>query len=434
MEKNSNKNKMEFMTIKLHNDINYDPNYQFVKGKNDWINYGQDNNLPNELIKFSENSPTHQSLLFLKKSMTFGGGLDYDINNELLHYYITSTDLNNSIKKCVKDLILFNGFSFDIGWNSNGDFISEIGHYDFSQIRAQNNPESNKVDWYYLCSDWSKYKQNEIYKLPKFNIDKSKSQPNQILYKYEYTPGTYFYPKPDYKCFKFIQFEIKLADFVLANIENGMSPSGIFSFKEIPTAEERQIIKQNIKRDFTGPQSSGKFIALFAESKDKAVEFIPIKSDNNADIYKELNNLCIQKIISGHHLNNPSVAGLPSTGGLSFGNELATSYEYFYNIVIKQYQQTILDELSKLLIFNKLIKNKEEISFKELQPYQYKFDSNIIGNSVQVNEIRKSMGLPSIEGGDVILFKNGQNPIPNSVTVNNPNQQLPPTTNQAPTL
>lgn len=427
------KNKMEFMTIKLQNDIAYDPNYQFVKGKNDWINYGQDNLLPNQLIKFSENSPTHQSLLFLKQAMTFGGGLDYDKSNSELKNYIINSNLDNVLKQAIKDLIIFGGFAFDIGWNDSGDYIAEIGHYDFSQIRAQNT-EAKKIEWYYLNADWAKYKQNETFKIPTFNIEKSKTQPNQLLYKYEYTPGTYYYPKPDYKCFKFIQFEIKLADFVLANIENGMSPSGIFSFKEIPSQEERQIIKQNIKRDFTGPQSSGKFIALFAESKDKAVEFIPIKSDNNADIYKELNNLCIQKIISGHHLNNPSVAGLPSPGGISFGNQLATSYEYFYNIVIKQYQQTILDELSKLLIYNNLIQDKSEISFKELQPYQYKFDSNIIGNAVTVNEIRKSMGLPSIENGDQLLFKNGQNPIPNSIDVNNPNQQLPPTTNQAPTL
>lgn len=430
MEKNIIKHKgLEFFTIKLSNQASYDPNYQFVKGKNEWIEFGQDNLMPNQLIKYYENSPTHQSLCFLKQSMIFGGGLQYDTNNKELNLFVQNSNLNYVLKNIIKDLVIFDGYAFDIGWNDYGKYIAEIGHYDFSSIRVENSDKKNP-EWYYLNADWANWKKNEMIKVPKFNMEKSKSQPNQLLYSFEKTPGTYYYPKPDYKCHQFIDFEVKLGLFVTANMDNGMSPSGIFSFKEIPSKEERQLIKNNIKRDFTGPQSSGKFIALFAEGKDKAVEFIPIKNDNNADIYKNLNDLCVQKIVSGHHLNNPAVAGLPSPGGISFGNQLATSYEYFYNIVIKNYQNRILEDLSRLLIINNLIKDKEEIGFKMLNPYQYKFDSNIIGNSVTVNEVRKDMGLPPLKDGDKILFKNGQNPTP--FNNNNPNQELPPTTNPAP--
>lgn len=430
MEKNIIKHKgLEFFTIKLSNQTSYDPNYQFVKGKNEWIEFGQDNLMPNQLIKYYENSPTHQSLCFLKQSMIFGGGLQYDINNKELNLFVQNSNLNYVLKNIIKDLVIFDGYAFDIGWNDSGKYIAEIGHYDFSSIRVENSDKKNP-EWYYLNADWANWKKNEMIKVPKFNMEKSKSQPNQLLYSFEKTPGTYFYPKPDYKCHQFIDFEVKLGQFVTANIDNGMSPSGIFSFKEVPSKEERQLIKNSIKRDFTGPQSSGKFIALFAEGKEKAVEFIPIKNDNNADIYKNLNDLCIQKIVSGHHLNNPAVAGLPTPGGIAFGNQLATSYEYFYNIVIRNYQNRILEDLSRLLIINGLIKDKEEISFKTLNPYQYKFDSNIIGNSVTVNEVRKDMGLPPLDEGDVILFKNGQNPTP--FNTNNPNSELQPTTNPAP--
>lgn len=426
MEKNNNiikKGNLEFFTFKLSQEYSYDPNYQFVKGKNDWVEFGMDNLMPNTLIKFYENSPTHQSLCFLKQSMIYGGGLDYNKENKELKIFLQNSNINKVLKKIIKDLVIFDGFAFDIGWNQKGDYIAEIGWYDFSSIRAENS-DNNKPNWYYLNSDWANYKKNEMVKVPVFNMDKSKSQPNQIIYSYESTPGTYFYPKPDYKCHQFIEFEIKLGEFVYSNISNGMSPSGIFSFKEVPSKEERQLIKSSIKRDFTGPQSSGKFIALFAEGKDKAVEFIPIKNDNNADIYKNLNEICVQKIVSGHHLNNPAVAGLPTAGGVAFGNQLATSYEYFYNIIIKNYQDRIIDELSRVLIINGLIEDSDEIRFKTLNPYQYKFDSNIIGNSVTINEVRKDMGLPPIEGGDAILFKNGQNPTP--FNTNNPNP-LPPT-------
>jgi hypothetical protein len=426
MEKNNNiikKGNLEFFTIKLSQEYAYDPNYQFVKGKNEWVEYGADNLMPNILIKYYENSPTHQSLCFLKQNMIYGGGLEYDKNNRELKLFFENSNIKNVLKKAIKDLVIFDGFAFDIGWNEKGDYIAEIGWYDFSSIRAENS-DTNKPNWYYLNSDWANYKKNEMVKIPRFNIDKSKSQPNQIIYSYESTPGTYYYPKPDYKCHKFIEFEVMLGEFVYSNMSNGMSPSGIFSFKEVPSKEERQLIKNSIKRDFTGPSSSGKFIALFAEGKDKAVEFIPIRNDNNADIYKNLNEICVQKIVSGHHLNNPAVAGLPTAGGVSFGNQLATSYEYFYNIIIKNYQDRIIDELSRVLIINGLIQDSDEIRFKTLNPYQYKFDSNIIGNSVTINEVRKDMGLPPIEGGEAILFKNGQNPTP--FNTNNPNP-LPPT-------
>lgn len=363
--------------------------------------------------------------------MTIGNGLEYDKNNVDLDEFVKNNDLNEVLSRAALDLIIYNGFALDIGWNEGGDSVAELSHYDFSTVRVENKP---KPEWYYINADWYNYKKNEMVKLPKFNVEKSSTQPNQILYSMSYTPGTYYYPKPDYKCVKFIDFEIQMGEFVLSNINNGMAPSGIFSFKEIPTLEERELIKQNIKRDFTGAQASGKFIALFSESAEKAVEFIPISSDNNADIYNALNNLCVQKIISGHHLNNPSVAGLPGVGGISFGNELSTSYEYFYNIVIKDYQKRLLKELSKILIINGLIESESEITFKTTQPFQFKFDSNIIGNTVTINEIRKSMGFDAIENGDTIVFKNGQNPAPNDAADNNPNPQLPPTTNQSPSL
>lgn len=85
-------------------------------------------------------------------------------------------------------------------------------------------------------------------------------------------------------------------------------------------------------------------------------------------------------------------------------------------------------------MINGLIENESEISFKTTQPFQFKFDSNIIGNTITINEIRKSMGFDPIEGGDGIVFKNGANPVPNSAADNNPNPQLPPTTNSAPSL
>jgi len=423
-------NGMEFFSVKLTNEVQIDPNYKYIRGRNQWIDFGPDNLTPQKLINLSENSPTHQSLLFLKQCMTYGGGLDYNKDNISLHNFIYKTDLNEVMDRAIEDLIMFNGYSLDIGFNDEGDYIADVSHFDFSTVRLEN---EIKPKWTFLNSDWANHSKNEMVKLPMFNPENSLEQPNQILYNVEYNPGLNYYPKPDYKCIKFINFEILLGEFIEANILNGMAPSGIFSFKEIPTKEEREIIKRNIKRDFTGPQSSGKFIALFSESKEKAVEFIPIKNDNNNNIYGDLNQLAVQKIISAHHLNNPSVAGLPSAGGISFGNELATSYEYFYTQVIKKYQNRILKSIRKILMFNKLIQDPSEIGIKDTQPYQYRFDSNIIGNSVTVNEIRKSMGLPAIEGGDTLLFKNGATVIPQNNTVNHITQ-LPPTTNQAPTL
>ncbi len=415
---------LEFFTVKLNSEVSYDPNYYFQKGRNEWIDYGIDNLMPNFLLKLYENSPTHQSLCFLKQVMTYGKGLDYNHDNKELHMFVQNSNLNSVIQKCIKDLVIFNSFALDIGWGDSGDYIAEIGHYDLSTIRIEA-AENNKPEWYYLNGDWANWKKNEMVKVPKFNAEKAKKQPNQLLYSCDYTPGTFYYAKPNYKSIKFIEFEVMLGEFVYANISNGMSPSGIFSFKEIPTQEERRLIKQNIKRDFTGPQSSGKFIALFAESKDKAVEFIPIKADNNNEIYTNLNALAVQKIVSSHHLNDPAVAGLPAPGGVSFGNKLATSYEYFHNLIITNYQNRILDELARLLMINGLIQEREEIGFKTLQPYQYKFDSNIIGNSVTINEIRKEMALPPMEGGDVILFKNGQNPTPTNLDQPNITIQLP---------
>ncbi len=201
-----------------------------------------------------------------------------------------------------------------------------------------------------------------------------------------------------------------------------MSPSGIFNFKEVPTEQERQMIKASIRNDLSGPCNSGKFLALFAEDETKAVEFIPLSVDNNASIYNTLNDLAVQKIITGHRLSSPALAGAPSSGSIVFGNELSTSYEYFYNLVIPKYRTPVLDIMNKIFRINKLIQPNEYIQIKNLMPGQFKYDGNILGNSLYINEVRKDLGLEPVKDGEQFVLPRNLNQAP----PNQPNQ-LPPT-------
>lgn len=414
--------KGEFFTLSLTNEAppSYNYDYKFRHGGNQkFLKFGDDNLMPQKNIALRKSS-THNTLLTYKNILVSGNGFDIPKENVKLAEFVTRLNLNQEFEKMCEDLTTHGGFTSDIGWDASGKFIADVKHIDFAFVRKQNSP---KPQLYYTCYDWAEYQKIGTEDFPKFNPETAKDEPTQIYYYGTYTQGCNFYPKPDYGCIDFIEFEIMLGVFVKNNIHNGFTPSGIFLFKEVPTKEERQLIKQNIKNDLSGPSNSGKFVALFSDGKDKAVEFIPIKSDNNADVYNSLNNLSVQKIVTGHRCSVPSIAGIPS-GGLSFSNELSTGFEYYSNLNIPFYQKKLLEFFNNIFKINKLIAVDEFITIKPIMPGQFKYDGNILGNSITKNEVRKDLGLPPIEGGDVFVLPQGGN---NQPPANPGVKQLPPT-------
>lgn len=390
---------MKLITVNLSNQVKLSTDYSYTSGREFFIKYGENNTLPNDLVKLSNESPTHQSLLKLKSTLTAGNGLSYTKENTNLTDFITYTDLNETLEKISFDQVLFGGFALQIIWSRDGKTIADIKHLDFSTVRAANSASPQE---YYISPCWKDYRRpnNTPKAIPIFNPENSKTQPIQILYYYSYYPSAYWYPVEDYRSsIQYIQLESQISNFHLNNVNNGLVPSGLWCINEMPNDEEREQIKANIKKDFGGTSNAGKFVVVFSQNKESAPTFTPIVTDNNADIYNALNEITVQKIVSGHKLNSPSLAGLPSNGSI-FTNEISTAFEYFNNTIIKGYQKPILKIINRLLKQNNLI--DEPVTIASLNPIQFKFSENVLLKTLTTNEFRTEMGKIPLPDGDTI--------------------------------
>lgn len=405
---------MQIFKLELSTEFGYKPNYKFSPTSKKYIPYGEDNMLDLHLSKLSQTSPTHASLLKLEQNLTFGGGFLYDKSNTALDDFIQNNNLNEVLDRCSHDFVKYGGFYLQIIWSKDGKTIAGIEHQDFSQVRINNELVSEPKS-FWLCFDWCDERKYGSTEIPAYNPLLSKSQPNQLLYIREYNSFTKFYPKVPYNI-TYCCLESELATLNLSGVKNGLTSSGMFVFKEVLDPEERKALKNNIKRDFTGAEANGKFIAVFAQSKETAPEFIPIQTDNNSDMYNALNDITVQKILTSHRLSSPALAGLPG-GGSIFTNEISTGFEYYQSLVIKDIQQPILRAFNKLFKYNNLLNENEVVDIKQINPIQFKASENVLMATMTINEIRtKMLGLDLIEGGDVIVHPNSEPITPSPTT------------------
>lgn len=327
---------------------------------NSWISYGVDNLYPNNLITALYNgSAINRSCIDSKQIAMVGEGLR--TTNPDLDYILKNANLegegwNEIFDKASLDYIIYGGFGINILWNQTGSEIVEMYNLDFNDVRSGHiDYDTDKVEWYYYSSDWTKYKK-DVYRPKAFKAFSKKDAglyPNQILYFFNHAPGQKYYPLPSWSgsttdC----QIDISVSSYHYWNLMNGLSPSLFVQMNNgIPSAEERRDVYEEIASTFSGVDGAGKFFLSFAPDKDHNTEVTPIQSAND-DYYITLEQRITSRILTGHRITSPLLLGIKdsSNGFSSNADEITVAYQHFVSTVIEPDQKILLK------VFNKLVK------------------------------------------------------------------------------
>jgi hypothetical protein len=334
------------------------PVIHHVRGQS-WQWYGIDNLYPNNLITPLYNgSAMNRTCITSKHVYTVGEGLK--TKNPELQYVLNRA---NSFKESWTDVfsrfaldwIIFGGAALNIIWSEDGEQITDIYNMDFNDIRSGHiDKETDRVEWYYYSADWTKYKK-DIYR-PKavkaFDPAKADLYPNQILYAFNYNPGSKIYPIPDYSgALTAAQVDVSVDSFHYWNLMNGLNPSLFVQMNNgIPSPEERQDIYEELASSFSGVDGAGKFFLSFANDKEHATEVTPIESAND-DYYISLSQRISQQILTAHKITSPLLLGIKDMGGSGLTNnkdEITTAALHFQNTTIKPIQTQLLKIWDKL--------------------------------------------------------------------------------------
>jgi len=144
---------------------------------------------------------------------------------------------------------------------------------------------------------------------------------------------------------------------------------------DLTDEEAQQLIERKIQDKFGGTSNSGKFILAFNDDPDRKADIEPIHLPDAHAQYQFLADEAREKIMLGHRIVSPILLGIKDNTG--FGNnaeELRTASILMDNIVIRPFQQTLLEAFKTVLEFNKI---DLSLYFVTLQPIEFTELDNI---------------------------------------------------------
>lgn len=350
------------------------------KTNQDWVSFGEDNLYPNYLLELFLGSAINGALIKSIGAMIYGEGLaatDADDNEATKESFLKLNGLlhdspDDVLKDLAMDLKLFGGCYVNVIWSRDRKSISKISHIGAQYIRSGKMVDG-EIDTYYYSSDWSKWKKSEHKPRPykAFNT-KDRTQASQILMIRDKNPALFYGFAPDYVASTdYIQLDLEIAQFHLANISNGMFPSMAINFKNgVPSDDERRTIERQINSKFSGSGNSGRILLTFNDGGDTTPEIVPLDTNNASESYQFLSKEVVNKVLSGHRVTSPLLFGIRAEGGGlgSNADELRDAFSLFNNTVIIPFQNILLKGLEKVFKVNDI---HLDLYFKTLKPADF---------------------------------------------------------------
>lgn len=355
-----NKKQMGYSVINLSANV---PTYPtFTRNTRGWINYGQDNNLPQHIIDLNNESAVNKSIIENKIVYICGAGID---DTEYCGQPNTNESWDSLIEKIARDYATFGGFCFQVVLNKNGTNVS-LFHTDFSKIRVGETNEYGIPINFYLSNDWRKTTgQYAPTQIKAFASEGLQQATPYLFYYKDYEPSLDYYPVPHYfSALNYIEADGLLGKFYRNSINNGFAPSVIITIPSNPGDEAKEQFNRDMTKSFAGTNGANSIVVLYGESQDIKPEVTPFSASGNADLYNNVNEVIFQKIISAHRLSSPTLAGISGSGNLS-GNasEIINSFILYNYTVIHKLRRKILDTLNVFVINN----GYSKLAIKELE-------------------------------------------------------------------
>lgn len=312
-----------------------------------WVSYGDDNLFPQYLIDLYKSSATHNALCTSIAYMIFGDGVQADTLDARLK--IEEWGLQDEVRKACLDLKIQGGFALEVVYSIDRTTISKVRHCPFENVRSAEVDEDENVNYFYYSKDWSD-KREEPELVRAFDPSDAVEHPVQILYVKPFSPGSYYYPKPDYiGSIDYIELDKEIGKYHINNIKNGLAPSFTIHFKNgVPAQEERRRIRNDIERQLAGATNAGKFIVTYSDSPDRKPDFEPFPLSDADKQYQFLSTEVSDKIMVGHRVVSSAMFGVKTAGQLGNTQELEIASELFDKQVIKPYQRIVKSALESI--------------------------------------------------------------------------------------
>lgn len=347
----------------------YEPPKVVENNKHEWVEWGSENDYFDFLIDRYTTSPTNNAVINNIVRLIYGKGLTaLDASRKPNDYAVMIKLFSKETQKqVITDLKMLGNSAIQVIYNKQHTKIVQVEHIPTHLIRAGKCNKDGIIDTYFYSENWSDTKKFPPKPIAAFGTS---SDAMEILYIKPYSVGMKYYSYPDYQgAIPYAVLENDIANYLINEVQNGFSGRKVINFNNgIPTPEERDMVAQDVYNKVSGPEGLP-FIISFNDDETRRTTVEDISMDDAPSHYEYLAEECMRKIMLGHNVTSPLIFGIATTTGFSSNaEELENSFVLYDNMVIRPFQEMILDAFDKILAFNGITL---DLAFKTLKPLEF---------------------------------------------------------------
>ena len=318
----------------------------------DYVGYGENNDFYTEIIDCYLNSPTTNSIITGVVGQIYGKGFSALDANRRPDEFAAFKGLFKSkdLKRICLDYKLLGEAAIQVSYS--GKKVVKVSHFNRETLRAEKCDDKGHINAYYYCPKWSEHKEGDkITRIPVFGSGAN----NEIYIIRRFIPSMHYYSPPDFvSSINYSKLEGLVSTYLVNQVEQNFSSGKLISLSNgIPTLEKQQMIKSEIMDKLTGVNGQ-KIIVSFSDSPENKTTIEDINAADSVDIYSYVSEECTKKLLLANRITSPLLVGIRDAGnGLgSNSEEIKNAHNLFENVVIKPYQDDIIDAIDEILAVN----------------------------------------------------------------------------------
>ena len=342
--------------------------------RKDWVTWGDENSYFEYLMDRYKNSTTNNSIINSIVRLMYGKGLGAKDANRKTEEYAQMMSMFSKVdvRQMCYDLKLFGKCAIQVHYSKDRKKVAKAYHIPVNLLAPEKCNEDGDIEAYYYSDNWHDVRNYEPKRIPAFGTSKESVE---ILYVQPYSAGMKYFAHVDYQGgVDYALLEEEIADYLINEVQNGFSGTKVINVNNgIPTDEQQNLIQAKITQKLTGSKGQ-KVIVSFNDNKESAITVDDIPLNDAPEHYTYLSEEAMRKIMLSHSVTSPLIFGIASTNGFSSNaDELQNSFVLFDNMVIRPFQEMLLDAFDEVLSYNGI---KLDLYFQTLKPLEFGADEN----------------------------------------------------------
>jgi len=342
--------------------------------RKDWVTWGDENSYFEYLMDRYKNSTTNNSIINSIVRLMYGKGLGAKDANRKTEEYAQMMSMFSKVdvRQMCYDLKLFGKCAIQVHYSKDRKKVAKAYHIPVNLLAPEKCNEDGDIEAYYYSDNWHDVRNYEPKRIPAFGTSKESVE---ILYVQPYSAGMKYFAHVDYQGgVDYALLEEEIADYLINEVQNGFSGTKVINVNNgIPTDEQQNLIQSKITQKLTGSRGQ-KVIVSFNDNKESAITVDDIPLNDAPEHYTYLSEEAMRKIMLSHSVTSPLIFGIASTNGFSSNaDELQNSFVLFDSMVIRPFQEMLLDAFDEILAYNGI---KLDLYFQTLKPLEFGTDEN----------------------------------------------------------